>query len=269
MDGHRVDENPLEVVSQKRSFVFVAVLVEAWMSSRTVSVSWKRGRRGWRDEEWCGPACLHLHGEGSSTILRQLNPVVGDNMASQKEFEIRKAVAEDVDEILRLIVGLAVYEKEPNSVKLTREDYLRFGFGTEAPLFRCLLAEVDEPESETSSSSTESQGGGETQQAKKTKKKAVGLALYFFTFSTWEGRVLWLEDLFVEEEHRKKGIGLGLFKRLAQEAKDTDCARFQWQVLDWNTPSIDFYEKRIGGHQLKEWITMRMGRTDIDKFLAS
>jgi len=144
---------------------------------------------------------------------------------------------------------LAIYEKEPDAVQLTKEDLLRDGFGP-SPLFHCILVDVN------ADANVEE------------KKKTVGIALYFFTYSTWQGRVLYAEDVFVDPEYRRLGIGSALFKRLAQEAKDLNCARFQWQVLDRNEPSIAFYRK-IGAKELKEWVTMRMGREEIDAFLKS
>ena len=145
--------------------------------------------------------------------------------------EIRKATREDVPRILELVRALARYEREPDAVVATEEDYLRDGFG-DAPAFHVHVAT----------------DGGEV----------VGFALWFFTWSTWRGRrCLHLEDLFVLPEHRKKGAGLALMRALASEAVSTGCARFVWQVLDWNEPAIAFYEK-LGASVLREWLPVRL-----------
>jgi GNAT superfamily N-acetyltransferase len=144
---------------------------------------------------------------------------------------IREATPADVPTILTLVRDLATYEREPDAVTATEADFLRHGFGAR-PFFRTLIAEW----------------AGET----------AGFALYFFGFSTWTGGpTLYLEDLFVRPEHRKKRIGLSLMQRLAREATDAGCTRFLWQVLDWNEPSIRFYES-LGAKILREWQTVRI-----------
>ncbi len=144
---------------------------------------------------------------------------------------IRDATADDVPTILSLVRDLATYEREPDAVIATEAHFLRHGFG-DRPFFKTLLAEWD----------------GES----------AGFALYFFGFSTWTGGpILYLEDLFVRPEHRKKRIGLTLMKRLAREALENGCKRFVWQVLDWNEPSIRFYES-LGAKVLREWQTVRL-----------
>ncbi|MBS2018482.1 MAG: GNAT family N-acetyltransferase [Deltaproteobacteria bacterium] len=151
---------------------------------------------------------------------------------------IRKATAADVPRILTLIKELAEYEREPHQVIATEEDLLRDGFPAEpgrAPAFHVLLVH-----------------DGDTATA------PVGFALYFYSYSTWNGRrCLFLEDLFVEPSHRGKGAGLALMRALAREAVDARCMRFVWNVLDWNQPSIDFYE-RLGAKVLREWLTVRL-----------
>jgi GNAT superfamily N-acetyltransferase len=132
---------------------------------------------------------------------------------------------------LRLIKELATYEREPDAVVATEADLLRDGFGAE-PLFHVMIAEWS--------------------------LAPVGFALYFFQFSTWTGRaVLYLEDLFVVPEHRKRGIGKAFMAALAKEAVERGCSRFQWAVLDWNAPAIAFYES-LGARIEKEWLAARL-----------
>jgi len=150
------------------------------------------------------------------------------------------STVEDVPVILQLVRDLATYEKEPEAVVATEADFVRDGFG-ERPLFEVLLAELAEPPGEG-----------------RTKPQPVGFALYFFQYSTWTGRpTLYLEDLFVQPAHRKLGIGKAFMKRLAKEALARDCKRFQWAVLDWNAPSIAFYES-LGAKILRDWLTARI-----------
>ena len=153
------------------------------------------------------------------------------SIANNASLWIREASAADVPEILTLIRELARYEKEPDAAVATEEDLLRDGFGAE-PYFRCLMAEWE----------------GEI----------AGFALYFFQYSTWQGRpALYLEDLFVRERFRKRGIGVELFRRLAQVAVERHCTRFQWECLDWNQPALDFYES-TGAQVLREWLNLRV-----------
>lgn len=144
---------------------------------------------------------------------------------------IREATARDVPTILALVKELATYEREPDAVTATEADFLRHGFG-ERPFYKTLMADWD--------------------------GAPAGFALFFFGFSTWTGGpTLYLEDLFVRPEHRKKRIGLSLMQRLARDAIAYGCTRFVWQVLDWNEPSIRFYEA-LGAKLLRDWVTVRL-----------
>ena len=144
---------------------------------------------------------------------------------------IREATKEDIPEILRLIQLLAEYEKEPDAVKTTAEDLLRDGF-YDKPYFNCLMAEHE--------------------------GVVRGFALYFYNWSTWEGRPsLYLEDLFVEPEARGSGLGLELLKTLAGIAVEKNCKRFEWSVLDWNQLARDFYHK-LGAKHMEGWLPYRM-----------
>jgi len=144
---------------------------------------------------------------------------------------IRETRPEDVGTILALIRGLAEYEREPLAAQATEQDLLRDGFGPE-PKFRCVIAEWE--------------------------GAAAGFALYFYNYSTWKGRPgIYLEDLFVWPQYRGKGIGKALLLHLARIAVAENCARYEWQVLDWNTPAIDFYEAQ-GARRMKQWLPMRV-----------
>ena len=144
---------------------------------------------------------------------------------------IRPATPADVPTILRFIRDLATYEREPDAVHATEADLMRDGFGP-TPRFSCLIAELD--------------------------GAPAGFALYFTSYSTWEGHHgLYLEDLYVSPEFRKLGLGKALLGRVAAIAVEQGCPRLEWSVLDWNQPSIDFYH-RIGARQKSEWFMMRL-----------
>jgi GNAT superfamily N-acetyltransferase len=143
---------------------------------------------------------------------------------------IREATPADVPEMLALVRDLAIYERAPDAVVATENDLLRDGFGP-SPVFQCLIAEWD--------------------------GAPAGFALYFYFYSTWRGNAgIHLEDLFVRPEFRRRGIAKALFARIAQITLDRG-DRFQWHVLDWNKPAIDFYEQ-MGAHMLHEWRIMRI-----------
>jgi len=144
---------------------------------------------------------------------------------------IRKATRADAPLILDFIRKLAEYEREPDAVKATEADLLRDGFGAD-PIFRCVIAEWD--------------------------GRPAGFAFFFHNYSTWRGKPgIYLEDLFVLPEMRGKGIGKALLRYLAQLAVAENCYGVVWQVLEWNTPAIDFYHS-IGARMMDEWETMRI-----------
>lgn len=144
---------------------------------------------------------------------------------------LRPATPADVPLLLRLIRELADYERAPAAVVATEASLLRDGFGAE-PRYRAIVAEWD--------------------------SVPAGFALWFFNYSTWLGKPgIYLEDLFVRPELRGKGIGKALLCELAAVAVREGCGRFQWQVLDWNEPSIRFYEG-LGAQVMKEWLTVRV-----------
>lgn len=154
---------------------------------------------------------------------------------------IRLATVADVPTILTLIHALAIYEREPDAVRIGEDDLRRDGFGPK-PLFECLIADDD--------------------------GDAAGFALYFPIYSTWRGPSLHLEDLFVQPSHRGRGIGKELLARVAAIALERGCARLQWDVLDWNTPAIDFYRSR-GAVMLEAWRIMRVGGAALDQLAHS
>jgi len=144
---------------------------------------------------------------------------------------IRRATPHDIPLILEFIGELADYEHAPEEAVATPEDLRRDGFSAE-PRFYVEIAEWE--------------------------GKPAGFALWFFNYSTWQGKPgLYLEDLFVRPPFRKKGIGKALLGYLAKVAVEKGCGRYQWQVLDWNTPAIEFYES-LGARMMKEWLTMRV-----------
>ncbi|KAJ7073525.1 acyl-CoA N-acyltransferase [Mycena belliarum] len=158
--------------------------------------------------------------------------------------KIRAARPEDVDDILQLIVDLATYEKEPDSVKAT-PDLLRENLFGAHPYAHALLAFAEDT------------------------AKPVGLALYFFNYSTWTGRPgLFLEDLYVTPTSRGQGTGTALFAELGRIAQEKNCARLDWSVLKWNQPSIDFYEKKLGAARMSEWVGMRLEGDGIARLQA-
>lgn len=157
----------------------------------------------------------------------------------QQRFRIREAQESDAAALVELVRGLAEFEKLEKQVRAAEEDFRKFGFGRER-FFRALLAE---------------NGSG----------RAVGFALYFFTFSTFAGKpTLYLEDLFVLPANRGQGIGRALLKRLAGIALQKDCGRMEWAVLDWNQEAIRFY-RALGAHPMEDWITFRLEGDSIRK----
>ncbi len=141
------------------------------------------------------------------------------------------ATPEDVTQIWQFVVELAIYEREPDAVIATKEDFHRVLFCESPRAYAVMCRDGDIP---------------------------IGFALYFYNFSTWLGRHgLYLEDLYVTPEHRGKGAGKALLKHLAGIAVAEGCGRFEWSVLDWNQPAIDFYES-MGAKPQSEWVGYRL-----------
>lgn len=143
---------------------------------------------------------------------------------------IRRAEISDINDIISLVKELALFEKAPQEVTVTYEDYLINGF-QDNPLFECNLAFYNED--------------------------LVAFSLWYFRFSTWKGKRLYLEDLYVKEAYRGLGIGKTLLNTVIEEAKLSNCTGLMWQVLDWNTSAIEFY-KKYNATLDGEWINVNL-----------
>ena len=154
---------------------------------------------------------------------------------------IRKAEKKDSLAILNLIKELALFEKEPESVKLKLTDIENDGFGTK-PLFECIVAEINE--------------------------RIIGMAIYYPRYSTWNGPTIHLEDLIVSEQYKGKGIGTQLYSNFIKMAFNSGVKRVEWNVLDWNSPAINFY-KKSGAKVLDDWRSVQMHRSEMKKYLEN
>ncbi len=151
---------------------------------------------------------------------------------------IRNANPSDMPSVLRLIKELAKFENEPEAVEVTVENLINSGF-KKIPAFKVYVAEKEE--------------------------RIVGMALFYERYSTWKGKAIHLEDLIVEEEFRGKGIGNALYTEVLKYAYKNNFKRVVWEVLDWNTPAIDFYES-TGAKLLKEWRVVHMDEKSLYHF---
>lgn len=167
--------------------------------------------------------------------------VLNSDAMKTRYFKIRKAEKKDCITIHEYIRSLAVYEKAEDKFKISVEDLENDGF-SDRPYFQAIILEE--------------------------KNQPVGFALYYFRYSTWNGKNLYLEDLFIEPAHRSKGYGLEAMLFLAKLALENKCGRFEWQVLDWNKPAITFYES-IGAELDSEWINCRMNHSEIQRFVTN
>ena len=152
---------------------------------------------------------------------------------------IRKATKYDMQSVLDLIQELATFEKEPDAVLVTVDDLIRDGF-SEKPLFNCLVAEVE--------------------------NTIIGIALYYYRYSTWKGKTIHLEDLIVNENQRGTGAGFALYSEIIAQGERDNVRRIEWNVLDWNTPAIEFYNK-TGAKMLDDWRVVQMDEEGINAFL--
>ncbi len=158
------------------------------------------------------------------------------------EITIRKGTKADLPRVLQLIKELALYEKAPHEVINTVELMERDGFGPN-PIYGLFVAE--------------------------NEMGVVGISIYYWRYSTWKGKRLYLEDIVVTETERGKGIGKLLFDRTMQHALDEDCSGMMWQVLDWNEPAINFYKKYYNPKLDGEWINCSLERDEIIKLISA
>lgn len=154
---------------------------------------------------------------------------------------IRKGTKEDMPAVLELIKEPAAFEKEPDAVVVTAEELIKDGFGSN-PLFYTFVAEEG--------------------------NEIIGMALFYYRYSTWKGKTIHLEDLIVKENHRGTGAGSALYKEVITFAKQQGVRRIEWVVLNWNEHAIKFYE-RSGAKILQDWLTVQMDEEGITKFTLS
>lgn len=154
---------------------------------------------------------------------------------------IREAVEADMPRVLELIKELAVFEREPDAVELTTAQLVEDGFGGQSA-FHCFVAEVE--------------------------GNVGGMALLYPRYSTWKGLILHLEDLIVTESMRGNGLGVALLDRVVQFGADKGVKRISWEVLDWNKPAIDFYEKK-GAVLLRDWDVVHLDEKGIQNYLKN
>jgi|SRR6185437_980783 len=154
------------------------------------------------------------------------------------DIKIRKGVEADLEQVLGLVKELAIYEKAPNEVEVTIEEMHNWGFGKDK-VFEFFVAEHEH--------------------------KIIGIALYYYKYSTWKGKCLFLEDIIVTEAYRRYGLGSKLFNEVALVAKQQQVRRMEWQVLDWNEPAINFY-KKYSAHLDGEWINGKLTHSQLQSF---
>jgi GNAT superfamily N-acetyltransferase len=152
------------------------------------------------------------------------------------EFTLRKASSADIPEILSLIRELALYERAPDEVTITKEELLADGFG-DNPLFEVILA----------------LNGAEI----------LGMSFYYIAYSTWKGKCLYLEDIIVREKYRGQKVGKVLFEETIRKSHEMGAKRMMWQVLEWNEPAINFYRKYEAGLD-PEWVNGRFTEKQIE-----
>lgn len=157
------------------------------------------------------------------------------------DYTIRLATADDMQDVHRLITELAVFEKEPDAVEVSVEDLKRDGF-SEPPAFKAYVAEKE--------------------------SEIVGMALFYERYSTWVGKIIHLEDLIVTQSARGTGVGKALYTELLHFAATEGVKRLTWEVLDWNTHAIDFYE-RTGATILEGWRVVHMKEGNLKKFIRN
>jgi len=148
---------------------------------------------------------------------------------------IRIGTIKDLPQVLNLIKDLAVFENEPYEVEVTIAEMQNWGFGKDK-IYDFFVIEID--------------------------NKIIGLALYYFKYSTWKGKCLFLEDIIVKENVRNKGYGKKLFNAVVEVAKNTGVKRMEWQVLDWNKNAIEFYNKYQANLDSK-WLNCKLNYSQL------
>ena len=152
---------------------------------------------------------------------------------------IREAQKKDMNSVHKLIVELAVYEKEPDAVEIDIKELAKMGFSSTPPLFKCLIAEVN--------------------------NTIVGAAIIYNRFSTWKGKTLHLEDLIITETMRNNGIGSKLFDEVIRYGKKIGAQRISWNVIDWNQSAIKFYESK-GAEIVKGWSIVHLSGNNLKNY---
>ena len=188
--------------------------------------------------------------DGNQPLTRSLMQQVARDCIQHKHsaagrntsISFRLAGPGDMKNVRHLVQQLAIFEKEPDGVNVTAQDYLLDG-GSEEPIFYCILADLREEDMKTT----------------------IGMGFFFFADCQGEGRFLYLDDLFVEEAFRGKGARKGIMELLAHIALSLKCYKFVWTALDWNTPALQFYEK-IGAKQIVDEKITRYCGDDLKSF---
>ena len=152
---------------------------------------------------------------------------------------VREGVRDDLPRVLELIMELAIFEKAPHEVTNTLAQLENDGFGSK-PIYGFFVAE--------------------------NESGIVGISLYYWRYSTWKGKRLYLEDIIVTENQRGKGVGKLLFERTMRQSLDQNCSGMMWQVLDWNEPAINFY-KKYGAKVDGEWMNCTLEKAQIENLL--
>lgn len=157
------------------------------------------------------------------------------------EYTIREARPEDMEQVLNLVQELANFEKEPDAVEITKDDLVKHGFGDQK-MFHCFVAD--------------------------TSEGIAGIALVYPRYSTWKGPAIHLEDLIVSEKMRGSGLGTALLDEVVKYGDSLGVKRICWEVLDWNEPAIEFYEKK-GANVLRDWDVVQLDEKGIKNYMES
>ena len=157
------------------------------------------------------------------------------------EYTIREARPTDMEQVLKLIHELADFEKESDAVEISEQDLMEHGFGDQR-LFHCFVAD--------------------------TQDGIVGIALVYSRYSTWKGPAIHLEDLIVSEKMRGSGLGTALLNEVVKYGASLGVKRICWEVLDWNKPAIEFYEKK-GANVLRDWDVVQLDEKGIKNYMES